>query len=169
MKLGGTSVGSAARMRVSAGLAAAEQKKRPVAIVVSAMSKITDLLLDTMRQAESGNRDGRESNLARLRERHEEVCREWLPPADQGAVLAQLHDVIDEFERIVNGMAMLGERPPRSVDEAVAVGERLSTVLVSEFLRASGTPSVGVNAREVVVTDAVFGNCLLYTSPSPRD
>src|SRR5450756_2324389 len=106
MKFGGTSVGSAARMRVSAGLAAAEQKKRPVAIVVSAMSKITDLLLDTMRQAESGNRDGMESNLARLRERHEEACRELLPPADQGAVLAQLHDVIDEFERIVNGMAL---------------------------------------------------------------
>ena len=36
MKFGGTSVGSAARMRVSAGLAAAEQKQRPVAMVVSA-------------------------------------------------------------------------------------------------------------------------------------
>src|SRR5665811_2273277 len=63
-------------------------------------------------------------------------------------------------------MAMLGERPPRSVDEAVAVGERLSTVLVSEFLRASGTPSVGVNAREVVVTDAVFGNASPLMEPT---
>src|ERR1022692_3031150 len=166
MKFGGTSVGSAARMRVSAGLAAAEQKNRPVAIVVSAMSKVTDLLLETMRHAESGNRSGMESNLALLRERHEEACRELLPAADQGAVLAKLHDVIDEFERIVNGMAMLGERPPRSVDEAVAVGERLSTILVSEFLRASGTPSVGVNAREVVVTDAVFGNASPLMEPT---
>ena len=166
MKFGGTSVGSAARMRVSAGLAAREQKLRPVAIVVSAMSKITDLLLETMRHAESGNRGGMGSNLARLRERHEEACRELLPPAEQGAVLAKLHDVIDEFERIVNGMAMLGERPPRSVDEAVAVGERLSTVLVSEFLRAGGTPSVGVNARDVVVTDAVFGNASPLMEPT---
>ena len=166
MKFGGTSVGSAARMRVSAGLAAAEQKKRPVVIVVSAMSKVTDLLLDTMLHAEAGDRSGMESNLARLRERHEEACRELLPAADQGGVLAQLHDVIDEFERIVNGMAMLGERPPRSVDEAVAVGERLSTVLVSEFLRASGTPSVGINAREVVVTDAVFGNASPLMEPT---
>jgi aspartokinase len=51
MKFGGTSVGSAARMRVSAGLAAAEQKKRPVAIDVSAMSNVRELLLDTMRHA----------------------------------------------------------------------------------------------------------------------
>src|SRR5436305_4705412 len=158
MKFGGTSVGSAARMRISAGLAAAEQKNRPVAIVVSAMSKVTDLLLDTMRHAEAGDRAGMETNLTRLRERHEQACRELLPAAEQGSVLVKLHDVIDEFERIVNGMAMLGERPPRSVDEAVAVGERLTAVLVSEYLRATGTPSVGVNAREVVVTDAVFGN-----------
>ena len=95
MKFGGTSVGSAARMRVSAGLAAAQQKNRPVAIVVSAMSQVTDLLLETMRHAESGNRGGMESNLARLRQRHEEACRELLPAADQGAVLAQLHDVIE--------------------------------------------------------------------------
>ena len=51
MKFGGTSVGSASRMKVSARLAAEQMPKRPVAIVVSAMSKITDLLLDTMRHA----------------------------------------------------------------------------------------------------------------------
>jgi aspartokinase/homoserine dehydrogenase 1 len=166
MKFGGTSVGSAERMRVAAHLAAKEQKKRPVAVVVSAMSKVTDLLLDTMRHAEAGDRAGMERNLTLLRERHAEACRELLPAQDQGVVLAKLHDVIDEFERIVNGMAMLGERPPRSVDEAVAVGERLTVVLVSEYLRASGTPSVGVNARDVVVTDAVFGNASPLMEPT---
>ena len=73
MKFGGTSVGSAERMRVSAGLAAAEQKKRPVVAVVSAMSKITDLLLDTMRHAEAGDRPGIDVNLAVLRKRHEDA------------------------------------------------------------------------------------------------
>ena len=64
MKFGGTSVGSAERMRVAARLAAEEQRKRPVAVVVSAMSKITDLLLDTMRHAEAGDHAGMEANLA---------------------------------------------------------------------------------------------------------
>src|SRR5471032_2025952 len=83
MKFGGTSVGSAERMRVSARLAAEEQKKRPVAVVVSAMSKVTDLLLDTMRRAEAGDRAGMESNLTLLRQRHEAVCRELLPSGEQ--------------------------------------------------------------------------------------
>src|SRR5690348_8091902 len=156
MKFGGTSVGSAARMRASAALAAAECQKRPVAVVVSAMSKITDLLLDTMRHAEAGDRAGIEAGLSTLRARHEEACRALLPESRQAAVLARLADLINEFERIVNGMAMLGDRPPRSVDEAVAVGERLSAILVSEHLSAEGTPAVAVNAWDVVVTDAVF-------------
>ena len=158
MKFGGTSVGSAERMKVAAAIAAEERKKRPVAIVVSAMSKITDLLLGTMKHAEAGDRQGMANNLAALRSRHEEACRELLPEARQAGVLAQVEGLIGEFERIVNGMALLNERPPRSVDEAVAVGERLSALLISEYLTSQGTPAAAVNAWDVVVTDAVFGN-----------
>jgi len=166
MKFGGTSVGSAERMRVAAQLVAEEGRKRPVAVVVSAMSRITDLLLDTMRHAEAGDRPGMEANLATLRARHEQACRELLPEAKQEAVLAQIRELADEFARIVNGMAMLGERPPRSVDEAVAVGERLSVALVSEYLAATGTPAAAVNARDVVVTDSVFGNASPLMDPT---
>jgi aspartokinase len=58
MKFGGTSMGSAERIKVAARLTAEQHSKRPVAIVVSAMSKITDLLLDSMRRAESGDEAG---------------------------------------------------------------------------------------------------------------
>jgi bifunctional aspartokinase / homoserine dehydrogenase 1 len=158
MKFGGTSVGSAERMRASARLAAAEGARRPVAIVVSAMSKITDLLLDTMRHAEGGDRAGIQTNLAELRRRHEQACRELLPAGRQPEVLAQIDELAGEFERIVRGMALLNERPPRSVDEAVAVGERLSALLIAAHLNAEGVPAAAVNAWDVVVTDAVFGN-----------
>jgi bifunctional aspartokinase / homoserine dehydrogenase 1 len=158
MKFGGTSVGSAERMRASARLAAAEGARRPVAIVVSAMSKITDLLLDTMRHAEGGDSAGIQTNLAELRRRHEQACRELLPAGRQPEVLAQIDELAGEFERIVRGMALLNERPPRSVDEAVAIGERLSALLVASHLNAEGVPAAAVNAWDVVVTDAVFGN-----------
>jgi bifunctional aspartokinase / homoserine dehydrogenase 1 len=166
MKFGGSSVGSAERMRVAAELAAREAAHRPVAIVVSAMSKITDLLLDTMRHAEGGDRAGMEANLAALRSRHADACRQLLPETRQAAVLAQMHEILGEFERIVNGMAMLNERPPRSVDEAVAMGERLSALLIADYLSASGTPAAAVNAASVVVTDAMFGNASPLMEPT---
>jgi aspartate kinase len=166
MKFGGTSVGSAERMRAAARLAAEESRRRPVAIVVSAMSKITDLLLDTMRHAEAADHPGVERDLAGLRQRHEQACRELLPESRQPEALTRIAELIGEFERLVRGMALLNERPPRSVDEAVAVGERLSALLVSEHLNAEGTPAVAVNAWDVVVTDAVFGNASPLMEPT---
>ena len=166
MKFGGTSMGSAQRMKVAAHIAAEEQKRRPVVVVVSAMSKITDLLLDTMRQAEAGNRAAVDASLAALRQRHEETCRELLPAEKQAAVEARIGELIGEFERIVNGMAMLGERPPRSVDEAVVTGEWLSATLMAEYLSGCGTPAEAVNAREAVVTDAMFGNASPLMEPT---
>lgn len=166
MKFGGTSVGSADRMRVAAALAAEEGRKRPVAIVASAMSKVTDLLLDTMRHAESGHQAAVDAAIATLRKRHEDACRELLPEAAQPAALVRIQELIADFERIVSGMAMLGDRPPRSVDEAVAIGERLSVGLLAAYLSASGTPSVAINAWDVVVTDAVFGNASPLMEPT---
>ena len=166
MKFGGTSVGSAERMRAAACIVADEKRKRPVAVVVSAMSKITDLLLDTMRHAEAGDNAGVAANLAVLRTRHEDACRELLPESRHVAALAGIQALLAEFERLVGGMLMLGERPPRSVDEAVAIGERLSALLVSEHLTSTGAPAVAVNSAGVVVTDAVFGNASPLMEPT---
>ena len=62
-------------------------------------------------------------------------------------VLGACTALIDEFERIVNGMAMLGERPPRSVDEAVAIGERLSALLVAAYLESQRHAAGGGQRR----------------------
>jgi aspartate kinase len=157
MKFGGTSMGSAERIRVSASLIAVEAKRRPVAVVVSAMSKITDLLLDSMRRAEAGDESGLERDFAALRERHVIACRELLPGEASTPVVAEIDRMVSDFERIARGIWMLGERPPRSVDEAVATGEKLSALMMAAYLEASGVPAVAVNAADVVVTDAVFG------------
>jgi aspartate kinase len=166
MKFGGTSMGSSERMRVAARIVQEETAKRPVVVVVSAMSKITDLLLDSMRFAEAGNRAAVDANLANLRSRHEETCRDLLPPGYQTRVTARLGELIGEFERIVSGMAMLGDRPPRSVDEAVVTGEWLSATLFSEYLTATGTPAEAINARDAIVTDAMFGNASPLMEPT---
>jgi len=54
---------------------------------------------------------------------------------------------------------MLGERPPRSVDEAVAIGERLSALMMAEYLETTGVRARAVNAADVIVTDARVRQC----------
>jgi aspartate kinase len=158
MKFGGTSVGSADRMRVAAALSSEQRRKGPVVIVVSAMSGITDLLIETTRHAEAGDRAGLDANMRKLEERHAAACRDLLPAAKRKPVLAGIRELVKEFERITHGMLMLNDRPPRSVDEAIAIGERLSALMMAACLNAGGTKAEAVNAAGLIVTDAVFGS-----------
>jgi aspartokinase/homoserine dehydrogenase 1 len=158
MKFGGTSVGSSERMKVACDLISLEAARRPVVAVVSAMSKITDLLLDTSRHAEGGDQTGVDRGLEQLETRHRAAAKDLVPAAELSRVESSLAEIIADFRRIVNGMLMLAYRPPRAVDEAIAVGERLSAVLISEHLLSRGIPAEAVNACAAIVTDALFNN-----------
>lgn len=166
MKFGGTSVGSAERIRVAAAISSEQYRTRPVAIVVSAMSKITDLLLDSLKKAEAGDEAALQSNLEKLQARHLDTCRELLPLSKQQEAAEGIRSLIAEFQRIAGGILMLGERPPRSVDEAVAIGERLSALLIAAYLNSEGTPAEAINAAEIIVTDPVFGNATPLMEPT---
>jgi bifunctional aspartokinase / homoserine dehydrogenase 1 len=158
MKFGGTSMGSADRIKVAAGICREQKQRRPVIAVVSAMSQVTDLLLNTLRHAEAGDEAGIEANLDRLAQRHLEACGQLLAGDPRDSTILAIQALVADFRRIAHGMLMLGERPPRSVDEAVAIGERLSALLISEYLKCTGVPAQDVNASDVIVTDSVFGN-----------
>lgn len=158
MKFGGTSMGSAERLRVAAEICAGAYRQRPTVVVVSAMSKVTDLLLEALRHAEGGDEAGLQRCLDTLARKHTECCGSLLSGLAFEEALAAIAELLGEFERIARGMLMLGERPLRSVDEAIAIGERLSSRILAAYLHSGGVPAVAVNARDVVVTDAVFGN-----------
>src|SRR5258708_16066815 len=168
MKFGGTSMGSAERIRVAAKICADERARRPVVAVVSAMSKVTDLLLNTLRHAEAGDRPGIETNLERLAQRHLEACDELLDGERRALATSSIRKLIADFGRIAHGMLMLGERPPRSVDEAIASGEPLSALLIAEDLESKGIPARAINGSDVIVTDAVFANATPIIAEIPK-
>jgi aspartokinase len=111
MKFGGTSMGSAERMRVAGEIIADQCKERPLVVVVSAMSKVTDLLLETMRHAELGDKAAIQGNVKLLLERHLRACDELLGhPGSEAPYIAAcdaIRSLVAEFERIVNGIALL--------------------------------------------------------------
>jgi aspartokinase/homoserine dehydrogenase 1 len=107
MKFGGTSVGSAERIKVACDLIAKEGTWRPVMAVVSAMSKITDLLLDTTRHAEAGDQLGIDRGLTTLESRHLDAVAQLVGPEDRARVEQAVRELVGDFRRIVSGMQML--------------------------------------------------------------
>ncbi|GIU75092.1 MAG: aspartokinase [Bryobacteraceae bacterium] len=158
MKFGGTSMGSAERIRSAAALCEEAWRQRPLVVVVSAMAKVTDMLLEALRHAEGGDEAGLNRLLAELDAKHRQCSNELLEGEARDRTQRVLDGILEDFTRIARGVLMLGERPPRSVDEAVAAGERLSAALMAAYLESRGVDAFAVNGWDVIVTDAVFGN-----------
>ena len=154
MKFGGTSVGSPDRIRDAAQLVAEAARSPTPVVVSSAMSKVTDALLEAMTVGDEAALD---SVCEALVDKHVAAAVQLLPPDRHEPVSQQIREIVGRYARIARGMVLLDERPPRSMDEAVAAGEKLSCFLLAESLRAAGLPAQVVDGSEIIITDAQFG------------
>jgi aspartate kinase len=145
MKFGGTSVESAEAIRRVASIVRARLDRHPV-VVVSAMGKTTNKLLAIAAAAVAGELDHALSLLAELRAFH-------LTEAAGLDLDAPIEAHFTELEALVRGLAVMGELTPRATDAVSAVGERLSSLVVSAQFRNCGMDTAHVDSRSVVVTD----------------
>jgi aspartate kinase len=147
MKFGGTSVADAVRIRTVVRLAAERIDRRPV-VVVSAMSGITNLLIDLAHRALKGPTTAQE-----VRARHAEALADLGLPADL------LQEELDDLRSLLKGITLVGELTPRSLDCIMSFGERLSSKVVAAAFRAAGHESSACNAYDLgLVTDERFGS-----------
>ena len=158
MKFGGTSVGSAERMKNVADIAAQHSERAEVMVVVSAMGGVTDMLIRAATEASQGDREHWKSVRRELAKRHRDVADEMLKAAEQAAVLPRLADAVTNFENLCSGFSLVREVTPRAMDTLSSLGELMSANLVAAILRSQGTPAEAVDAMELIVTDDNFGN-----------
>lgn len=155
LKFGGTSVGNARAIRQIVEMARrAKTEWRNVAIVVSAMSGVTDALLSGAAAAVAGDEYIADETAADLLQKHFEALDELAPEADD--VRDFIESSLNEFVTLAHAIRVLGEASPRALDAIGSLGERMSAPLVSAALSHAGIASQAVDAREVVLTDSVF-------------
>ena len=158
MKFGGTSVGTAERMKAVAEIVAEHAKSAEVMVVVSAMGGVTDMLIRAAKEASQGDREHWKSVRRELAHRHREVADELLKAAEQATVLPRLADAVTNFENLCSGFSLVREVTPRAMDTLSSLGELMSANLMAAIFRARGTPAEAVDAMELIVTDDTFGN-----------
>lgn len=155
MKFGGTSVGSPEAIRRLAGIVRRYQAEWPrLAVVVSAMSGVTDRLLACAECAVRGERERYQAHIAEIRYKHLAALRELAPEAAE--VEKRFTALLDELTALCHAMSVLGEATPRALDAVASLGERLSAPLVAASLRNLGIQAVPVDAATFIVTDAHF-------------
>ncbi len=167
MKFGGTSVGDAECIARVARIVADATARHSVVVVVSAMSGVTNRLIQAAARCETGDQSESQTLAEQLRAQHESALRTLISNEAKRAALAQtLEQVIAETARLCHGTALLRELTPRTLDAISSAGERLSAPLVAGALVELGLRSEAMNATELIVTDNHHGDAEPLMGPT---
>ena len=155
-KFGGTSVADpeAIRRLIEIVRAARTRDARGPAVVVSAMSRVTDGLLGVAESAGASHVAEALSRTQLIRERHLVTARELVSGAALDPLLSQISAELDALSDVVKALAVLREVSPRTLDVVAAVGELLSSRIVAAALTSAGVPAEWVDARQAIVTNS---------------
>jgi aspartate kinase len=157
MKFGGTSVGSAERIAQAASLVtAATDQGHQVVVVTSAMSKVTNALIDAANAASRG--EWSPDVRKQLFERHRGVAEAvTTDAARRQQAIDEVDRRLDRFEKLCFGLSMVHELTPRLLDAISGTGEMLAAPLVAAAIAERGRAASAVDATEVIVTTDQFG------------
>lgn len=158
LKFGGTSVADAGCIQKVVEIIRSASYESQVAVVVSAMSGVTNQLVVAVSCSEAGNFAVAEEILNELRTRHYVALNDLICAADVRARIAQkTEELFKEATRLCQGASLLCELTPRIQDAIVGIGERLSAPLIAATLSEQGISSEAIEATELVITDGCHG------------
>ena len=155
MKFGGTSVADARAFERVADIVDAQLELRPV-VVVSAMSGMTNALVDAVRLAGDSQPQAAAAVLEPHYLRHLAVAEELLFKEARETVLL-IKRARAEVVELVELIAQQQGTNAAFRDAVLSYGEQLSSILLAAILRERRMAAQQVDARRCLITDEEFG------------
>jgi len=158
MKFGGTSVGDASCIQKVIAIIFSAIQESDVVVVVSAMSGVTNKLLEAAVRAESGDAHSVALIFADLRALHLNTANALLSSREsQNLISDKMENILDGGEQLCHETIRTRELTLRAQDSISSVGERLSALLLSAALAEYDLASEAVDAVDLIVTDSFHG------------
>ena len=157
MKFGGTSVANFEAITRTIFIIGGKLDQKPV-VVVSALSKVTDLLYRISDAAASKDSALTKELLAELRQRHLNLACELLEqnPVQKESALVRVNALCDELDALANAVCAVGELSDRNKAIIISNGELLSSTIICFAMNAKGIRTNWIDARRMMVTDDAY-------------
>ncbi len=159
MKFGGTSVQDAEAFARVAAIVTGESANSPV-VVTSAMSKVTDALLNAFELAKKGEVENAILSLEPHFERHKSVSRELTNEAQQKLFQVELDFAEQELGDLLMRVSRRSLPLQMLKDAIVSYGEQLSSRLLAFVCAAKGLNARHADSRRLIVTDDEYGSAV---------
>jgi aspartate kinase len=160
MKFGGTSMGtSEAIAQVVEIVKDHLAQGHELAVIVSAMSGVTDMLLESAEAAAAGEKNRYLAINTAIGEKHLAIIDALIAsPSSRDAIRATVGELLAQHRELCEAVNILGEATPRISDALVSFGERLSSRVVTAVMTAKGLPVEQFDSNHYIVTDNIFQN-----------
>ncbi|MCG3779812.1 MAG: aspartate kinase [Candidatus Nitrosopumilus limneticus] len=158
LKYGGTSISSAKDIQEVAKHVATLSKKHEIVLVCSATSSTTDDLIEISESIKKENKSKAEQLASKITNRHKQLAKQTIKKTDiQKKLLLKLDDDFTELLALIDGLVLLGEVTPRSMDYLISFGERISVKIVAAAINDLTKKSIPLTGKELgIVTDSNF-------------
>jgi bifunctional aspartokinase / homoserine dehydrogenase 1 len=169
MKFGGTSVADADCIEKVATIVRSAALDNRVVVVVSAMSGVTNKLVDAATQAEKGKSTEVKAVFKQLRRRHGAALDALVRSSKKrNAIAIKMERLFQEVERLCESAIQSREMSLQDRDSVLSLGERLSAPLVAVALERHGLNSEAIEATELITTDSCHGVADPQMEPTRR-
>ncbi|WP_442845263.1 bifunctional aspartate kinase/homoserine dehydrogenase I [Leeuwenhoekiella sp. H156] len=149
LKFGGTSVGSVANINQVIKIVSQEAKNDRICVVVSAVGGVTDMLMQCGLQA--AKKEDYNPVFKELEAKHLQFVSE-LVPNDTEAV-EETQGLLNDLNSLLNGIYLINELSPKTVDKLLAYGEILSSSIIARAMYAQGLDAARKDSRDLITTN----------------
>ena len=156
LKFGGTSVGTSDSLGNVKNIVS--RLEEPAVIVVSALGGITDKLISTAKKAAGGDSSFID-DFDLIRKRHLELISDVVPGDDVDRCISITDILLDELKRIFEGLNLIKDLPPKTLDHIVSFGERISSQIVHSMI----PESTHIDSLAIIKTEKWFGKNIADT------
>ena len=153
LKFGGSSVANAHNMSQVVDIVTKAVDRDRTILVVSAIRGCTDILIQIGTLASERN-ESYKGLIDELQEKHHEIIRELLPREKQVESLEVCDSLFDSLRSITQGVYLLGELSPASLDAIQSFGELWSTKILATKLASIGIATKWMDSRKIIRTVA---------------
>jgi aspartokinase/homoserine dehydrogenase 1 len=162
LKFGGTSVANAQNIKLVLDIVSKKAQNNKLAVVVSAFSGVTDLLLKASSQAAAKD-NSYKTTLEEIKQKHVESISDLVSDKNQKEVFSTIEKEINQLKTLLDGCFLLGELSPRTSDAIASFGELLSSQIIAVALQEKVSETVFKDSRELLKTNSNFGKATIIS------
>ena len=159
IKFGGSSIASLSNIKSAAHFVKNTSSEHELIVICSAINGITDHLLEISNLIRKDSKNEAQKIVKKITDKHKQIAKDSIKKSEnKKKLLNALENDFRELKSLVDGISLLGEVTPRSLDYLISFGERMSVKIISSIVSDLGKRTIAYSGKDIgIVTDSNFG------------